>query len=103
MMWEPRSRQPQSPQHLGRSPGVPRGGLPWNRTAIERRTTPGAGAAGPAGAATMRAAVQRRYGPPAVLHVAETETPLPGRDDVLVQAVAASVHPGDYFIMTGEP
>ena len=59
--------------------------------------------AGPAGAATMRAAVQRRYGPPAVLQVAESERPLPGRGDVLVQVVAASVHPGDYFVMTGEP
>ena len=51
----------------------------------------------------MRAAVQRRYGPPAVLQVAEIERPLPGRGDVLVQVVAASVHPGDYFVMTGEP
>ena len=51
----------------------------------------------------MRAAVQRRYGPPAVLQVAEIERPLPGRADVLVQVVAASVHPGDYFVMTGEP
>ncbi len=87
--------------------GVRRGcageGSCGNRTAIERRSTPGAGAAGPAGAATMRAAVQRRYGPPAVLQVAEIERPLPGRGDVLVQVVAASVHPGDYFVMTGEP
>ena len=88
---------------LGRSPGVPRGGSCGDRTAIERRTTPGAGAAGPAGAATMRAAVQRRYGAPAALHVAEIETPLPGRGDVLVQTGATAVHPGDYFVMTGEP
>src|SRR5688572_30117370 len=51
----------------------------------------------------MRAAVQRRYGPPAVLEVGEAEKPLPGRGDVLVRVGAASVHPGDYFVMTGEP
>ncbi len=59
--------------------------------------------AGPAGPATMRAAVQHRYGPPAVLQVAEIERPLPGRGGVLVQVVAASVHPGDYFVMTAKP
>lgn len=64
------------------------------------RLTPGAS---PAAAATMRAAVQRRYGPPSVLAVAEVARPLPGRSEVLVQVSAASVHPGDYFVMTGEP
>lgn len=59
--------------------------------------------ASPAGAATMRAAVQHRYGPPTVLEVSEVGLPLPGRGDVLVKVGAASVHPGDYFIMTGEP
>ncbi|MFC4950279.1 NAD(P)-dependent alcohol dehydrogenase [Pseudonocardia sp. GCM10023141] len=57
----------------------------------------------PAGAATMRAAVQHRYGPPSVLESSEVGLPLPGRGDVLVQVGAASVHPGDYFVMTGEP
>ncbi|HLM21845.1 MAG TPA: NAD(P)-dependent alcohol dehydrogenase, partial [Propionibacteriaceae bacterium] len=64
------------------------------------RLVPGAS---PAGAATMRAAVQHRYGPPSVLEVSELGLPLPGRGDVLVQVGAASVHPGDYFVMTGEP
>ena len=59
--------------------------------------------AGPASAATMRAAVQHRYGPPSVLELSELGLPLPGRGDVLVQVGAASVHPGDYFVMTGEP
>ena len=59
--------------------------------------------ASPAGAATMRAAVQHRYGPPSVLESCEVGLPLPGRGDVLVQVGAASVHPGDYFVMTGEP
>nr|WP_233149856.1 NAD(P)-dependent alcohol dehydrogenase [Kineosporia sp. A_224] len=72
----------------------------------EQRPTAGAGplpAAGPAGAATMRAAVQHRYGPPSVLEPAEVGRPLPGRGDVLVAVGAAAVHPGDYFVMTGEP
>ena len=64
------------------------------------RLVPGAS---PAGAATMRAAVQHRYGPPSVLESSEVGIPLPGRGDVLVQVGAASVHPGDYFVMTGEP
>ncbi|MGK9148023.1 NAD(P)-dependent alcohol dehydrogenase [Plantibacter flavus] len=51
----------------------------------------------------MRAAVQHRYGPPSVLEVSEVEVPLPGRGDVLVQVSAAAVHPGDVFVMTGEP
>ncbi|WP_207771292.1 NAD(P)-dependent alcohol dehydrogenase [Arthrobacter sp. Bz4] len=51
----------------------------------------------------MRAAVQYRYGPPSVLEVSEVGLPLPGRGEVLVRVSAASVHPGDYFVMTGEP
>ena len=54
-------------------------------------------------AATMRAAVQFRYGPPSVLEVCEVARPQPGPGDVLVQVGAAAVHPGDYFVMTGEP
>ena len=52
---------------------------------------------------TMRAAMQRQYGPPSVLEIADVEPPAPGRGDVLVRVRAASVHPGDYFVMTGEP
>ena len=59
--------------------------------------------ASPAVAVTMRAAVQHRYGPPSVLEPCEVELPLPGRGEVLVQVGAAAVHPGDYFVMTGEP
>ena len=73
---------------------------------IDQRSNPGARlvpGASPAGVATMRAAVQHRYGPPAVLESSEVGLPLPGRGDVLVQVGAASVHPGDYFVMTGEP
>jgi NADPH:quinone reductase-like Zn-dependent oxidoreductase len=51
----------------------------------------------------MRAVVQHRYGPPSVLESGEVGRPLPCRGDVLVRVGAASVHPGDYFVMTGEP
>ncbi len=54
-------------------------------------------------ATTMRAAVQHRYGPPSVLELSEIGMPVPGRGDVLVKVGAASVHPGDYFVMTGQP
>jgi NADPH:quinone reductase-like Zn-dependent oxidoreductase len=67
---------------------------------VGARLVPGAG---PAGAATMRAAVQHRYGPPSVLASSEIGLPVPGRGDVLVQVGAAAVHLGDYFVMTGEP
>lgn len=59
--------------------------------------------ASPGGTATMRAVVQHRYGPPSVLRATEVDRPLPGKGEVLVRVGAASVHPGDYFIMTGEP
>lgn len=53
--------------------------------------------------ATMRAVVQHRYGPPSVLESSDVGLPLPGRGNVLVQVAAASLHPGDCFVMTGEP
>ena len=70
------------------------------RSNARARRVPGAGRAS---VATMRAAVQHRYGPPSVLESSEVGLPLPGRGDVLVKVGAASVHPGDYFVMTGEP
>jgi NADPH:quinone reductase-like Zn-dependent oxidoreductase len=51
----------------------------------------------------MRAIVQRCYGSSEVLESADVDRPPVGDDDVLVRVRAASVHPGDYFIMTGEP
>jgi len=51
----------------------------------------------------MRAIVQRSYGSPEVLESADVDRPAIGDDDVLVRVRAASVHPGDYFLMTGEP
>jgi len=52
---------------------------------------------------TMRAVVQRRYGPPDVLEQADVAAPVPGDGDVLVRVRAASVHPGDYYLLTGVP
>lgn len=52
---------------------------------------------------TMRAAVQHRYGPPSTVQVSEVAVPRPGRGEVLVRVHAVSVHPGDHFVMTGEP
>ena len=81
-------------------------------TSGERPATEAAPAAAPAAATaaataveatTMRAVVQHRYGPPSVLTSTEVARPAPGRGDVLVRVRAASVHPGDHFVMTGEP
>lgn len=65
-----------------------------------------AGAAGLAGAtraSMMMAIAQRRYGQPDVLEYTAVPKPIAGDDDVLVRVGAAAVHPGDYFLMTGEP
>lgn len=51
----------------------------------------------------MRAIVQHRYGPPSVLETSEVALPAPGRGEVLVRVGAASIHPGDYFVMSGRP
>ncbi len=53
--------------------------------------------------AVMKAVVQRRYGPPEVLEYTDVGRPVVGDGDVLVGVRAASVHPGDYFVMTGVP
>lgn len=64
---------------------------------------PPSGTSAPHPPAVMRAAMQRSYGPPSVLEVSEFPRPVPGRGEVLVRVVAASLHPGDYFVMTGRP
>ncbi len=43
----------------------------------------------------MRAAVNKRYGPPEVVHVEEVEKPVPGKDEVLVKIHAAGVNSAD--------
>ena len=70
------------------------------RSEARARRVPGASTAG---APTMRAALQHRYGPPSVLETLEVGRPQPGPGEVLVRVGAAAVHLGDYFVMTGEP
>lgn len=52
---------------------------------------------------TMRAMVQRAYGPPEGLASAWLPAPTVNDGDVLVRVHATSVHPGDVFVMTGVP
>ncbi len=53
----------------------------------------------------MRAIVQDDYGTNAekVLRLEQIEKPVPGDDDVLVRVLAASIHIGDWHVMTGLP
>jgi NADPH:quinone reductase-like Zn-dependent oxidoreductase len=52
----------------------------------------------------MRAIIQDRYGPPEeVLQLREMDVPIPGPDEVLVRARAASVHPDVWHVVTGHP
>jgi len=51
----------------------------------------------------MKAIVQDRYGSPAVLEARDIDKPEIGDDEVLVRVHAASIHVGDWILMTGEP
>jgi NADPH:quinone reductase-like Zn-dependent oxidoreductase len=51
----------------------------------------------------MKAIVQDRYGAADVLRARDLETPRIGDDEVLVRVHAASVHIGDWILMTGSP
>ena len=51
----------------------------------------------------MKAIVQDRYGSAEVLEEREVAKPEIGDDDVLVRIRAASVHVGDWILMTGNP
>src|SRR5918994_213590 len=51
----------------------------------------------------MQAIVQDRYGSAGVLEAQEIDKPLIGEDEVLVRVHAASIHVGDWIIMTGSP
>jgi NADPH:quinone reductase-like Zn-dependent oxidoreductase len=52
---------------------------------------------------SMKAIVCEKYGSPEVLELKEIETPVPGDDQVLVKAQAASVNPIDWHRMRGQP
>jgi NADPH:quinone reductase-like Zn-dependent oxidoreductase len=51
----------------------------------------------------VRAIVQERYGSADVLQIREIAEPAVGDDQVLVRVRAASVHIGDWHVMTGQP
>ena len=51
----------------------------------------------------MKAIVHQRYGSAEVLHAGDIPKPLIGDDEVLVRVHAASVHLGDWILMTGSP
>lgn len=51
----------------------------------------------------MKAIVQRRYGSADVLDYTDIDPPKPGDDDVLIRVHAASLHIGDWHVMTGLP
>ena len=51
----------------------------------------------------MQAIVQDRYGSAEVLEARDIERPVIGGDEVLVRVRAASVHVGDWILMTGVP
>jgi NADPH:quinone reductase-like Zn-dependent oxidoreductase len=51
----------------------------------------------------MKAIVQERYGSAEVLEARDIATPEIGDDEVLVHVRAASVHVGDWILMTGNP
>lgn len=54
-------------------------------------------------AETMKAIVQGAYGQPDVLRFAEVERPRVGDKGVLVRVVSASIHKGDWHLLTGKP
>lgn len=54
-------------------------------------------------ATTMQAIVQDRYGTTGVLQSADVDRPEIGADDILVRVRAASLHLGDWIVMTGRP
>jgi NADPH:quinone reductase-like Zn-dependent oxidoreductase len=51
----------------------------------------------------MKAFVLDRYGPPDVLKLTDTGTPVPADDEVLVRVRATSINPYDWHIMRGQP
>jgi len=65
--------------------------------------TDGSARAATAAAATMRAIVQDRYGPPDVLRVRSVPRPGIGDDGVLVRVRAASLNAADWHMALGKP
>ena len=51
----------------------------------------------------MKAITQARYGTAGVLETRDVDKPAAGDDEVLIRIEAASVHVGDWIVMTGSP
>lgn len=51
----------------------------------------------------MKAVVYTRYGPPVVMRLTETDTPVPKRDEVLVKVHAVSLNGSDWETLRGKP
>src|SRR5947207_15686765 len=51
----------------------------------------------------MKAIVQERFGPPAVLQLVDTDLPEVRADEVLVRVHAAALNPADWHIVRGDP
>src|SRR4249919_3865627 len=51
----------------------------------------------------MKAVIQQRYGGPEVLELGDVEQPSIGPGEVLIRVQAASIHVGDWVLMTGSP
>jgi NADPH:quinone reductase-like Zn-dependent oxidoreductase len=56
-----------------------------------------------AGAESMRAVMQRCYGPPKVLAVERVAKPTPNEGEVLIKVHAAAVNPFEWHMTTGKP
>lgn len=52
---------------------------------------------------TMNAVLHTTYGSPDLLEIGTTPRPEPGPDEVLVRVHAASLHKGDWHVVTGTP
>jgi hypothetical protein len=50
----------------------------------------------------MKAARVHRFGPPEVITIDETATPLPGDDEILVRVAACGVGPWDAWVRAGK-
>jgi NADPH:quinone reductase-like Zn-dependent oxidoreductase len=51
----------------------------------------------------VKAVLQRRFGPPSLLELAEVARPVPADDEVLIRVHAASVNPMDWHLVRGTP
>jgi NADPH:quinone reductase-like Zn-dependent oxidoreductase len=51
----------------------------------------------------MKAVIQRRYGGPEILELQDVERPPVGEGEVLVRVHSASIHVGDWILMSGKP